>query len=160
MVYKIQILILALVIPFAGFYYYTQTQHISVTDIFVPGIPIMHIGKIPLRVRIADTELLRAQGLSGLETFPKVNGMLFIFDTPDYHGIWMKDMHFLIDVIWISENLKVVGITKGLSPSSYPKIFYPPSPIKYAVETDTDYAETFGINIGNIVVLPSGLGSH
>ncbi len=154
MLRKLQVVVLFLVIPFGMLYFYADSKNITIREIFLPGTPIMHIGEIPLRVEIAETDAALEKGLSGRAKFPNVNGMLFIFNKPDYHGIWMKDMHFPIDVIWIDENLKVVGITKGITPESYPKTFRPPVPVKYVVETDVNYADTFGIHEGHSVRLP------
>lgn len=156
MIHKIQVTIIILLIPFSIFYFYTKSQGVSMTEVFNVSTPVLHIGEIPLRVEIADTDATREKGLSGRKEFPDVNGILFIFDKPDYHGIWMKDMNFPIDVIWIDENLTVVGITTGLTPESYPDTYRPPTRIKYVVETDTHFADTFGIGVGNKVSLPLG----
>lgn len=151
---KFQLIILIILIPVAGifiFQYYTGT---SIREVVIPGDPVMHIGDIPIRVEVVSTPEERAQGLSGREGFGGVEGMLFVFDRPDYHGIWMKDMQFPIDVIWISESLKVIAISKRLTPESFPRIYEPPSPALYAVETDIGFSETFNITVGDKVELP------
>jgi uncharacterized membrane protein (UPF0127 family) len=156
-IHKFQVTLMFLIIPLGMLYWYLEHNDISLTrgDLF-PGTPIIHIGEIPIQVEIADTPALREKGLSGRtrDDFKIVNGMLFVFDTPDYHQIWMKDMLIPIDVIWISEGLKVIGIEENLQPSSYPKTYRPPSPAKYAVETTVGYADTFGIVVGKEVRLP------
>lgn len=152
---KIQILIIIILIPIGILYWYTNEKNITISEIFFPGVPVMHIGDIPVRVEIANTDAERIKGLSDRKEFgEKVNGMLFVFSRPDYHGIWMKDMNFPIDLIWINKDLTVVGIDKNIQPESYPKTFRPSEPVLYLVETDTYYADTMGITVGKKVRLP------
>src|SRR3989344_4303524 len=77
--------------------------------------------KIP--VYLADTEEKRIKGLGGLNSIPRDYGMFFIFDTSNFLSIWMKDMLFPIDIIWIDENFTIVHLEKNISPDTYPKIF-------------------------------------
>lgn len=153
MIHKFQILLLIIVIPILGFYAYAKNEGITISEIFTPGSHMVHIGGIPLSVVIADTEESRIQGLSGRKEIG-ATGMLFVFDEVDYHGIWMKDMFFPIDLIWIDENLTVIGIEKGVRPDTYPRTFRPPLPAKYLIETTERYTETFGISVGDTVRLP------
>ena len=154
MIHKIQIAVLFLLIPIGGLYLYSKDQGIPIREIFTPGVAVMDIGEIPLRVEIADTEEERTKGLSGRKDFKTANGILFVFDKPDYHGVWMKDMNFPIDIIWIDENLTVIGVDKGVAPNTYPKTFRPSRPALYVVETNDWYTQTFGISAGEKVRLP------
>lgn len=154
---KIQIIFLIIAIPLGVTYWFLNANNISTTDIFYPGTPILHIGDIPIRVRIANTEAERIKGLSGKVEFEKnIGGLFFVFEKPDYHGIWMKNMNFPIDIIWINKELIVVGIEKNVLPESYPKTFRPDEPALYALETETQYADFVGIAVGDVVKLPKG----
>lgn len=51
-------------------------------------------------VLLADTELKRIRGLSRRKTIG-ADGMLFVFPREDFHGIWMKEMVFPIDILWL-----------------------------------------------------------
>lgn len=143
-----------MLIPVGAFYMYIKSEGIAVRDIFVPGVPIAHVGEIPIRVEIADTEETRNRGLSYRKDLEGIDGMLFVFDTAERHSMWMKDMNFPIDIIWINESLSVVGIERNVQPDSYPKKFYAPAPARYAIETRDRYTDTFGIGVGNMVRLP------
>ncbi len=153
MIHKLQVLILFLLVPFLGLYLFAKSEGIPMREIFSPGTPVAHVGEIPITVEIVDSVSERTRGLSG-RTEMKTAGMLFVFDESDYHGIWMKDMYFPIDIIWIDESLTVVGIERGVRPDSYPKTFRPPVPVRYAIETEDRYTETFGIGVGAKVRLP------
>lgn len=58
-------------------------------------------------VDVARTAAERTQGLSGRDLLPDDGGMLLIFDILDQHRIWMKDMRFSIDLIWIASGVVV-----------------------------------------------------
>lgn len=94
----------------------------------------IQIGTTTIIAEIADTKEKRGLGLSGRPALPADGGMLFVFDQPGNYGFWMKDMNFPIDIVWLDANKKIIGTTKNLQPKSYPQIFYPPAPIKYALE--------------------------
>jgi uncharacterized membrane protein (UPF0127 family) len=117
----------------------------------------LHAPKGVIHAEIADTDASREQGLSDRQSLPANHGMLFIFDTPGQYGFWMKDMHFPLDMVWINADKTVAGVTKDLSPSTYPSIFPPPSPISYVLEINAGSAEKFGLISGAIVdfTLPS-----
>lgn len=154
--YKIQVIILILIVPVALFFYLISKNDGKVTELFEPWVPQVTVGKVTLRVALALTDEERMRGLSGLPTFPEGrDGMLFVFDKPDIHGIWMKQMRFPIDVIWVSEEKKVMYIIQDLDPSSYPKIYRPPSKARYVIETPANFTKTFPIYVGDEVTIPS-----
>lgn len=93
---------------------------------------------LTLRVEIADEADERIKGLSGRESLGKDEGLLMVFPTPGYHGIWMKKMRFAIDVIWLDESGCVVNTAAGIRPDSYPKTFRPFVPAKYILELKSD----------------------
>jgi hypothetical protein len=152
---KIQVPVMLLALLVVGAYYYANTHGLTIRELFYSSpYSVVHIGDVPLNVEVADTPEKRTQGLSGRDSIKPIQGMLFVFDRPDYYGFWMKDMQFPIDIIWISADLKVVGITTGLLPSSYPKTYEPPEPILYALETPRYFSESFGIKTGDSVEIP------
>jgi uncharacterized membrane protein (UPF0127 family) len=56
------------------------------------------------------------RGLSGRRTLPSGQGMLFVFPRLAKHSMWMPDMHFPIDLVWLDEGLEIVHIQTGLQP--------------------------------------------
>jgi uncharacterized membrane protein (UPF0127 family) len=101
-----------------------------------------------LSVMIADTDATRQQGLSDRESLPQDVGMLFIFPESRTQSFWMKDMHFPLDIIWIDEYKRVVGIAENVSPDTYPEAFMSPVPIMYVLEVNVGQAAYFGIQKG------------
>ena len=155
--HKILILLLLACIPIIYFLYTEQGIMPFTSPLVEEDGPVVSIGNVPLRVEVADTDALRSQGLSGRDSLEGTTGMLFIFDKSDYHQIWMKDMRILIDVIWIDENFRVIDITRRLHPDTFPQTFEPVSPARFVIETNTNYAESFGIVVGDVVTLPPEL---
>lgn len=103
----------------------------------------------PLRVAVADTDALRAQGLSGTAPFEEDEGMLFVFDDDGIYSFWMKDMNYAIDILWLDAAGKVVHIERNLSPDSYPMSFTPHSPARYVLEVRAGFADQHDIQIGD-----------
>jgi len=42
--------------------------------------------------------------------------MLFLFASPEFHGIWMKNCKFPIDIVWLDEEKKVVDVKEAAPP--------------------------------------------
>ena len=104
--------------------------------------------KINISVYIADSPAERTKGLSDREDLPENRGMLFVFDNDGKHGIWMKDMKFNIDAVWLDENKYVVDVNKNLMPSSYPKNYRPKTNARYILELPSGQVDARNITIG------------
>lgn len=92
----------------------------------------------------------KEKGLSGSKFLPSNQGVLFVYDTSGNWKIWMKDMNFSIDVIWLDDTARVVGIKEGLSPESYPEIFQIEQNSKYILELNSGAVKKYGIKMGDI----------
>jgi len=66
-------------------------------------------------LEIALTEKGREKGLGGRENLCSTCAMLFVFEKPGRYAFWMKDMHFPIDIVWLSGD-KVVFVAHEISP--------------------------------------------
>ena len=71
---------------------------------------------VVLEVQIADTDLRRARGLMFQEQLPLDEGMLLVFDDSNKVSIWMLNVQFPIDAIWIDHEGKVTFIEKNIPP--------------------------------------------
>jgi hypothetical protein len=105
-----------------------------------------------ITVTVADSVAERVRGLSGKESLPAGTGMWFVFDKPDYQGIWMKGMRFPIDILWLDETLAVVHIEENISPKTYPAVFRPLVPAQYVLELPAGSVKLYGFAIGNVAV--------
>ena len=100
-------------------------------------------------VEVAQTEKERIQGLSGRNEMPN-DGMFFIFDKDGRHGIWMKDMQFPIDILWLGSDFAVVDFKENVLPNTYPEIFVPESPVRYVVEIPSGMLHRLGVQKGDL----------
>jgi len=74
------------------------------------------VDDVPLQVQIADTEPRRVRGLMFQDQLPYDQGMIFVFEQPGLHSIWMLNMQFSLDMIWFDQDGKVVYIEKDVPP--------------------------------------------
>ncbi len=100
-------------------------------------------------IEYAKTASQQETGLSYRQCFPENGALLFLYPTDDKFGIWMKGMHFPIDVIWLDKDKKVVTIEKSMEPSSYPKIFYPDQNARYVIELNKGTADGLKAKVGS-----------
>jgi uncharacterized membrane protein (UPF0127 family) len=102
---------------------------------------------------IADTPATQELGLGNRADLPDGEGMLFIFTTDSEEAFWMKDMHFSIDMVWISVQGNIVYMAQDVSPDTYPENFVPTSPARYVLELPAGYAAAHGFKVGDLVQL-------
>jgi uncharacterized membrane protein (UPF0127 family) len=118
---------------------------------------VVELGDLVIPVEIARTADEWRRGLSGRQSLPADQGMLFVFPTPGMYPFWMPDMRFPIDIIWIDENRRVIGISENVPPlenASKPVYYRPPSPAQYVLEVNAGFARSHGITVGDQLSLP------
>ncbi|OGC83275.1 hypothetical protein A3D68_00990 [Candidatus Adlerbacteria bacterium RIFCSPHIGHO2_02_FULL_52_17] len=74
---------------------------------------------------------------------------MFVFDTEGEWGIWMKDMNFPIDIIWVGQDGTVVTVAKDVSPDTYPQAFYPSVPARFVLEVPAGFVAAHDIDEGS-----------
>jgi uncharacterized membrane protein (UPF0127 family) len=95
----------------------------------------LRLGDGVFLARVANTPDMREKGLGGTNGLREEEGMLFVFDTDDKWSMWMKDVKYPIDIVWLSSEKKVVYIVKNAPPESYPyENFMPKQDARYVVE--------------------------
>ncbi len=102
-------------------------------------------------VELATNEQTREQGLSGRASLAEGQGLLMVFEDSANWKIWMKDMQFPIDIVWINNERKVVGLKETAQPSSYPEIFSVSEKSSFILELPAGTIEKFNIQIGSEV---------
>ena len=113
------------------------------------------LGDMALRVEIAETPEQREMGLSHRKSLKMGRGMLFVFTHDDRHAMWMKDMQFPIDIVWIDASMTVVHIERMLTPETYPQVFSSPVPARYVLEVPAGYTDN-RIDIADVLRLKKG----
>ena len=72
-------------------------------------------GKV-LQVEVMVKDEDRAMGLMFRPSLAPDRGMLFLFEASDFHGIWMKNCKFPIDILWLDADRKIVHVQEGAPP--------------------------------------------
>lgn len=102
--------------------------------------------------QVADDAAERIKGLSGVKEIADNESMLFVFDIESKHGIWMKEMLVPIDIVWVSAEKKVLHIENNVSPSSYPKVYFPDKKSKFVIELKAGTAQKIKLNLGDKIL--------
>lgn len=107
-------------------------------------------------IYVARTEEEKQRGLSGRESLPTDEGMLFIFDTRDRHSFWMKEMNFPIDIIFIDGDT-IVSISENAQPPADNadtgdlQVYSPTEPADKALEVNAGLAKKHNLKPGDKV---------
>lgn len=103
------------------------------------------------RVETAVSSEALKKGLSGRKRLNSGHGMLFVFPELKRQSMWMPDMHFPLDIVWLDEHLAVVHVTEGAVPCasrdecpSHSSRFL----AKYAIEMTAGEAGRYGFAPG------------
>lgn len=114
------------------------------------GKTVVHLGTHTVRVQVAKNPDELTKGLSGAARLDDDQGMLFVFDHADQWPVWMKDMQFSIDIVWLDDQRLVVAIKRNVSPDTYPELFRPGKPARYVLELPAGYVDKYGVGVGTL----------
>jgi len=116
---------------------------LAVTALAAPAV-------IPLKLpsgKVLQTEVMvsdedRQMGLMFRPSLPLDHGMLFIFEQADFHGIWMKNCKFPIDIVWLDGEGKVVHVAQKVPPCKADPcpVYQPLQRASYVVELNAGQA--------------------
>ena len=108
---------------------------------------------IPLTLpsgKVLQTEVMvknedRAMGLMFRPSLPLDHGMLFLFESADFHSIWMRNCKFPIDILWLDAQHKVVHLAEKVPPctakeASDCEVYQPLARANYVVELNAGQA--------------------
>jgi uncharacterized membrane protein (UPF0127 family) len=111
-------------------------------------------------VMVSDED--RAMGLMFRPSLPLDRGMVFVFETADFHAIWMKNCKFPIDIVWLDEERRVVHVAEGVPPCRAEPcpVYNPMRRASYVVELNAGQARREKAVVGATVRfdLPPGVG--
>ena len=102
-----------------------------------------------IRVEVANTPEDRGRGLMGRKQLGDSEGMLFIFETEDYHSFWMKNTLIPLSIAFADKDGRILRITdmKPLTLESHA----PPKPVLYALEMKQGWFAANGIKVGDVI---------
>lgn len=108
-----------------------------------------------VEVEVVSDPMEISTGLMFRKNMGKNEGMLFSYSYDDYYTIWMKNMNFPIDIIWLGPDLKVVDIKRSAEPCRQEpcEVYQPAKPARYVLEVRADFTLENEVVIGDEVVI-------
>ena len=108
-------------------------------------------GKV-LQVEVMANDEDRAMGLMFRASLARDRGMLFVFDQIDFHGFWMKNCKFPIDMVWLDQDRKVVHVAESVPPckSDPCPVYQPLRRAAYVVEMSAGQARREKAVLGSV----------
>jgi uncharacterized membrane protein (UPF0127 family) len=117
-------------------------------------IVVLRGGRGTFTVETVVSPTARQRGLSGRAFMEKGRGMFFVFPNEAVHEMWMKEMLFPLDVVWLDSQLRVVNINWDCRPCRSGTACYTYSsgaPARYAIELNEGDAVALGLYAGFLV---------
>lgn len=113
------------------------------------------MGTRTIPVEVADTPATREHGLSGRASLAQDTGLVLAWPMPTRALIWMPDMNFAIDVIFVRDE-KVIAVYPDAQPC--PKngpcpAFGPDSGVDFVLEAPTGSATRWNLRVGDSIKL-------
>ncbi len=118
---------------------------------------------IPLKLpsgKVLQTEVMikdedRQMGLMFRPSLAEDHGMLFVFERLDFHGIWMKNCKFPIDIVWLDEKRRVVHVAEKVPPCKEAEegrcpVYSPLQRAAYVVELNAGQARREKAALGTV----------
>jgi uncharacterized membrane protein (UPF0127 family) len=95
----------------------------------------------------------RAMGLMFRPSLAPDRGLLFVFDSSEFHGFWMKNCRFPIDMVWLDEAKQVVHVAEAVPPCKADPcpVYQPLRRARYVVELNAGQARHEQAVIGSTV---------
>lgn len=107
------------------------------------------VGPHPLKVEVVDTDETRSRGLMNREKLGRDDGMLFIFDEPAYHAMWMKNTLIPLSVAFVDAQGVILNIL-DMEPQTL-DTHQSAGPSIYAIETNKGWFAAKKVKAGDKV---------
>jgi uncharacterized membrane protein (UPF0127 family) len=108
-------------------------------------------GRPAVTVELARTPEDRERGLMYRERLAADAGMLFLFDESSDHEFWMKNTQVPLDMIFVGEDGRVVGVVERAEPFTLTGRGVG-RPSRYVVEVNAGWTAANGVRTGDRVV--------
>ena len=106
--------------------------------------------KLPLNIEIPNNQTEFQLGLMFRESLDENSGMLFIFDSIDYHSFHMKNTTIPLDVAFINENGIIEQISELIPLYVTPVTSH--SLVRYALEVNKGWFTENNVNVGDKIL--------
>ncbi len=102
-------------------------------------------------VEVVSKEEDMARGLMYRTGLDEHKGMLFVFAFDDYHQFWMKNMHFNLDILWLSKDGHIVYIGGNIPACTNDPcpVYTPDQKARYVLEIQSGYTVSHHWKLGD-----------
>lgn len=109
-------------------------------------------------LEVSDDPDERTMGLEYKDSMKVNQAMLFIFDSQGEQGIWMKNMNFPLDILWLDSNMAIVDISENNLPCTSDECptVVNDVPALYVLEINAGLSEKIGLKMGDIMDIDLG----
>ncbi len=131
---------------------------VGLTALVAPRLARSEPAQVPLRlpsgkgvtVEVMVSPEDRAMGLMFRPALPLERGLLFVFPQLDFHGFWMKNCKFPIDIVWLDEQQRVVHVAPHVPPCKAEPcpVYQPMRRALYVVELNAGQAAREKVALG------------
>jgi uncharacterized protein len=108
-------------------------------------------GQHRLKIEVARTMDELAYGLMKITALPDTEGMLFVSPTVRMQTFWMKDTLLPLDIVFINEQGRIIGIHSDAQPHSLHYITSP-QPAKAVLEILGGMAARWHLTVGDKII--------
>lgn len=98
-----------------------------------------------LDVYIADKPVQRSRGLMYVRSMPEMTGMIFVYETDGYIGMYMRNTYIPLDMLFVRADGSVSSIAYNTEPQSMENITAL-EPVRYVLELNAGMAEKLSID--------------
>jgi uncharacterized protein len=103
-----------------------------------------------LQVEVMVRDEDRAMGLMFRPSLPLDRGMLFVFESSEFHGFWMKNCKFAIDMVWLDDDRRIVHVSEAVPPCKAEPcpVYSPLRKARYVLELNAGQARREKATVG------------
>ncbi len=111
----------------------------------------IQIGEVNMSAFLADSPRKMTVGLMFRKSMKQNECMLFIFPNDRSHPIWMRNMRFPLDIVWLDSNRRVVDFVESAKPSSWHDFsgYRSKAPSRYVIEFNAGFIRKNNIKIND-----------
>jgi uncharacterized protein len=104
-------------------------------------------------VEVVSKDADMERGLMYRTSLDQNKGMLFVFASDDKQSFWMKNMHFNLDILWISLDGHIVYIGQDIPACTADPcpVYTPAQAARYVLELNSGYTTTHQWKVGDKV---------
>ena len=106
--------------------------------------------RLPVNVEVARTDAERARGLMFRRSLAPDAGMIFLFEESVEHGFWMQNTLIPLDMIFIDDGGRIVGIVERAAPLTT-TLRTVGVPSRYVLEVNGGWSASHGVARGDRV---------